>query len=162
MRKLFTMKSVVYRRCTSLLCVFIEGKTLLLELFAVYSKLYYLHISQIFPHKCILKQYYINHNITQWIGLRLSLEWPHAYWITQPVIEICSSYVPITTYWEGSNLRGCSLRLSKGFKALPGIVYFNRCTLCNKMFCRFRAVSVLNGGDVASKFHLSDTDSTAR
>lgn len=115
-----------------------------------------------FSHKCILKQYYINHNITQWIVWRLSLECPHAYWITKPEIEICSSYVPITTCREGSNLRGCSLRLSKGFKALPGIVYCNRYACCNEMFYRFQAWSVLSGADVASKFHPSHTDSMAR
>lgn len=69
-----------------------------------------------FSHKCILKQYYINDKITHWIGWRLFPECPHAYWITKPAIEICSSYVPITTCWEGSNLRGCSLRLSRVLK----------------------------------------------
>lgn len=123
------------------LCVFTERK----EHFCCSSSAYFPD----FSHKCMLIQYYINHNITQWIGSGLSLECPHAYWITQPVIEICSSYVPITTYWEGSNLRGCSLRLSKGFKALPGIVYCNRYVRCNEMFCRFQAWSVLNVGDVA-------------
>lgn len=90
-----------------------------------------------FSYECILNQHYINHNITQRIGLRRWLECLRTYWITQPAIEICRSYVPITTYWEGSNLRGCSLRLSKGFKALPGIVYCNRYARCNEMFCRF-------------------------
>lgn len=158
---------VVYRRCTALLfplCLHRKNTHTQLvfgAFFAVYSKLYYLHIYPDFSHKCILKQYYINHNITQWIGWRLSLECPHAYWITQPAIEICSSYVPITTCREGSNLRGCSLGLSKGFKALPGIVYCTRYACCNEMFCRFQAWSVLSGADVAREFHPSHADSTA-
>lgn len=90
-------------------------------------------------HQSLLKQYYINPNTSQGVGLRLRPECPYGYWITKPAIGICSSYVPITTHCEGSNFRGGALRLNKGFKVLPGIVYCNRYGSCNQMFCLFQA-----------------------
>lgn len=113
----------------------------------------YLYILQVFPINAYKKPYYIKHNITQWIASRLS-----SYWITKPAIEICSSYVPRTIYWEGYILRECSLRLSKSFKALPGIVYCNRYACCNEMLCWFKAWSVLNRGDIAvNSIHQTQT-----
>lgn len=116
-------------------------------------------ISLFFSCAYILKLYYINYNVPQSIGWRLRLECPRSYWITRPAIEICTCNVPTTTYWEGSNLRGCSLRLSNVREAFWGVVYCKRQISGNEMFCWFQAWGVINVEDVAVNLHPSHKDS---
>ena len=91
-----------------------------------------------------IKQYYINHNITQWIGSRLSVECPHAYWITQPVIEICSSYVPITTHREGLIWEAAAEGWVKVLKHYSAMFTVTGTAAVERWFQALRAV---NGGD---------------
>lgn len=118
--------------------------------FAVYSNLYYLQYLPDFSHKCILKQYYINHNITQRIGWRLSLECPHMLIeLPKPAIEICSGYSANNNMpgERGSNLRGLQFRgwvkVLKHYQALFIAPWYAR---RNEMFCRFQAWSVFKRG----------------
>lgn len=120
------MEPAVLGHCAVLLFALLlhrRGKNVCLEHFCCLFLILLSAYLPDFSHKCIFKQYYINHSITCWTCSRLSPEWPHVYWIT----NLWLRSAVLMCQWKHKGLIGAG-NSAKGLQALPGIVYYSKYT----------------------------------